>query len=136
MSRVYDAEYDRLVADDSRQAIRSVAERYLELASAGDTDAIAELYAEDAIFVPAQPPEPRLAREVRGREAIRRHYRDHVASRRPRFTKLEFILDPPHCVVEIEAETVGSDAPVHIVDVFTIADGRIARMAAYRRAES
>jgi ketosteroid isomerase-like protein len=109
---------------------RSVAEEYLRLAAAGDAAGIAELYAEDAEFVPIPP----FRIVVRGRDAIRKHYEAHVSSVRPEFLKLDWVVEGNKCVVEIESRPAGSDQIVQVVDVFTIADdGKIARMIAYKR---
>jgi uncharacterized protein (TIGR02246 family) len=109
---------------------RATAERYLELASAGDADAIAALYAEDAVFLPTPPHDVIL----RGRDAIRRHYAEHVSGMHPVFEKLHWVVNGLECCVEIDATIPGEAAHSYIVDVFTMAeDGRIQRMAAYRR---
>ena len=109
---------------------KAVAERYLAAASAGDTTTIADLYAEDAVFLPI-PPNTLI---VVGRDDIRRHYSEHVASVHPRYADLFWIVDGLNVVVEIDAAHPGSDAHTYVVDVFTMTEeGRIARMAAYRR---
>jgi hypothetical protein len=110
---------------------RATAERYLELATAGDADAIADLYAEDSEFLPIPPNEV----IVRGREAIRQHYRDHVSTVHPKYESLNWMVDGLQCCVEIHAYVEGRDEHVYVVDIFTMTpDGLIARMAAYRRA--
>jgi hypothetical protein len=110
---------------------RLVAERYLELASAGDADAIADLYAEDAVFLPNPPHEV----IVRGRDAIRQHYLEHVTAVKPEFRSLRWIVNGGDCCLEFVAYLPARDALLFSVDVFTVnPDGKIARMAAYRRA--
>ena len=109
---------------------RAVAEEYLRLASIGDADGIAELYAEDAEFVPIPP----FQITVRGREAIREHYRAHVSSVRPEFVRLDWVVEGNKCVVEIDSKTAASDDIVQVVDIFTMDDdGKIARLIAYKR---
>ena len=100
------------------------------LASIGDADRIADLYAEDAEFVPIPP----FKITVRGRDAIREHYRQHVSSVHPEFVNLEWVVEGNKCVVEIDSKVAGSDDIIQVVDIFTMADdGKIARMIAYKR---
>ncbi|MBV9661762.1 MAG: nuclear transport factor 2 family protein [Acidimicrobiales bacterium] len=109
---------------------RSVAERYLQAASSGDTATIADLYDRDAVFLPI-PPNTQI---IQGLDDVRKHYANHVASVHPHYVDLSWTVDGLNVIVEIEAEVPGQEDHTHVVDVFTMTEhGKIARMAAYRR---
>jgi len=109
---------------------KGVVERYLSAASAGDTDTIVGLYAQDAEFLPGTAG----STTIRGRDAIASHYHSHVRGVHPRFDELFWVMDGPNVFVEIVASAPGRDQPTYISDLFTITgDGHIARMAAYTR---
>jgi len=105
-----------------------VARRYIELSNAVDYDAIADLFAVDAEWIPISPVEPR-----KGREAIRRGYLEQVRHTNRPIINARYYADGDTCVAEFEVD-VGGGIMVGIVDVFTLNDdGEIARLAVYRR---
>ena len=109
---------------------RAIAEKYLGLATLGDADAIAELYAENAELLPI-PPNTAV---VKGRDAIREYYQKHLSNLHPEYVSLDWTVDGRNCVVEIDSRVSGEAEHVYVVDIFTMTeDGKIARMAAYRR---
>jgi hypothetical protein len=110
---------------------RAATERYLELARAGDADAIAELYAEDAEFIPMPPAEG----VYRGRQAIKAFYQSvSSGSRHPVYQSMHWVDDGLDCCLELHVLMSDPEEHLHVVDVVTATeDGHIARLAAYRR---
>jgi steroid Delta-isomerase len=113
--------------------IRATVERYVKLMTAGDADAIADLYAEDASIE-----DPIGAPPQRGREAIRTWYRASAG-------KVRLELTGPIRVAAGEAAfpmqgTIGSpDAPAYldIIDVMKFdAEGRITSLRAFWSADA
>jgi hypothetical protein len=107
---------------------KDVARRYIELSNAVDYNAMADLFAADADWIPISLIAPR-----KGRESIREGYLQHVKyQNRPIFND-RYYADGSTCVVEFEVD-LGEDGTAAIVDVFTLnAAGEIARLAVYRR---
>ncbi len=107
---------------------KALARRYIELSNAVDYDAMADLFAEDANWIPISPIEPR-----RGREAIRQGYLQQVKHNHRPILNDRYYADGDTCVVEFEVD-LGDDGTAAIVDVFTLNHrGEIARLAVYRR---
>lgn len=107
---------------------KGVARRYVELSNGGDYDAMADLFAEDADWIPISPIEPR-----NGRDAIRQGYLQQVKHTNRPIINDRYYAEGDTCVVEFEV-ALGDDRVAAIVDVFTInPDGEIARLAVYRR---
>jgi len=107
---------------------KDVARRYVELSNAVDYNAMADLFAEDADWIPISPIEPR-----KGREAIRQGYLKQVEHTNRPIVNDRYYAEGDTCVVEFEVQ-LGDDRVAAIVDVFTVNDeGEIARLAVYRR---
>jgi len=107
---------------------KGVARRYVELSNAVDYDAMADLFAEDADWIPISPIEPR-----KGRAAIRQGYQQQVEHTNRPIINDRYYAEGDTCVVEFEV-ALGGDRVAAIVDVFTVNDeGEIARLAVYRR---
>jgi len=105
-----------------------VARRYIALSNAVDYNAMADLFAADADWIPISPVEPR-----KGREAIRSGYREQVKPTNRPIINDRYYSDGDTCVVEFEVD-LGDAGVAGIVDVFTLnGDGEIARLAIYRR---
>lgn len=112
------------------RTIESVARRYIALSNAGDYDAMADLFADDAEWIPLLPIASR-----RGREAIRDGYLRQVkATNRPIINDRYYTApDGRTCVVEFDVD-LGEQGTTAIVDIFTLNDrAEIARLAVYRR---
>ena len=107
---------------------RQIARKYIELSNAVDYEAMADLFSEDAEWIPISPLEPRT-----GREQIRDGYLKHVRERNNPIVNPRFYVDGATCVVEFEVD-LGEGEFAAIVDVFTLnEDGEIVRLAIYRR---
>jgi len=105
-----------------------VARRYIELSNAVDYEAIAELFAIDADWIPITPIESR-----KGREAIREGYREQVKHINRPIINARYYVDGDTCVAEFEVD-LGNGKVAGVVDVFTLnAEGEITRLAVYRR---
>jgi uncharacterized protein (TIGR02246 family) len=105
-----------------------VARRYIELSNAVDYEAMAELFAVDADWVPITPMEPR-----KGRESIQEGYLSQVKHTNRPIINARYYTDGDACVVEFEVD-FGDGELAGIVDVFTLnSEGEIARLAVYRR---
>ena len=101
---------------------------YIAASNRCDYQAMADLFHEDAEWIPIAPMEAR-----RGREQIRERYLTDVRSMNAPIVNDRYIGDDRRCAVEFDV-----DHPEHglvaIVDVFTVDDdGRITRLAVYRR---
>jgi len=106
----------------------SVARRYIQLSNAVDYHAMADLFTEDAEWIPISPTQPR-----RGREAIRDGYLRHVKATNRPIVNDRYYTDANTCVVEFEVD-LGEQGTAAIVDIFTINDhDEITRLAVYRR---
>ncbi len=105
-----------------------VARRYMALSNAVDYNAMADLFAADADWIPISPIEPR-----KGREEIRRGYLEQVKRTNRPIINDRYYVNGATCVVEFEVD-LGDGGVAGIVDVFTLNEaGEIARLAVYRR---
>ena len=108
--------------------IKSIAKRYVDLSNAVDYNGMADLFAEEAEWIPIQPIEPRI-----GREAIRAGYLGHVKSKNRPIINARYYADGLTCVVEFDVQ-LGEGEIASIVDIFTFNDsGQIVRLAIYKR---
>lgn len=113
---------------DGPMNAKKVARRYIALSNAVDYDAMADLFAADADWIPISPIEPR-----KGREEIRRGYLEQVKPTNRPIINDRYYVDGATCIVEFEVD-LGGDGVAGIVDVFTLNEaGEIARLAVYRR---
>jgi hypothetical protein len=111
-----------------RVIAEAVARRYIALSNAVDYDAMADLFAVEADWIPISPIESR-----KGREAIRRGYLQQVKRTNRPIINDRYYSDGNTCVVEFEVDLGDGDVAA-IVDVFTLNDaGEIARLAVYHR---
>lgn len=100
----------------------------MQFSNAVDYDAMADLFAEDAEWIPISPIEPR-----RGREAIREGYLRQVKATNRPIINDRYYTDGQTCVVEFDVD-LGEQGTAAIVDVFTVNErGEICRLAVYRR---
>ncbi len=107
---------------------KQVAQRYIALSNAVDYDAMADLFAADADWIPISPIGAR-----RGRDAIRAGYLEQVKATNRPIVNDRYYADGPTCVVEFEVD-LGDRQRAAIVDIFTVnAAGEISRLAVYRR---
>ncbi|MGY1812224.1 nuclear transport factor 2 family protein [Blastococcus sp. SYSU D00820] len=99
-----------------------IVEAYFAGVTAGDVDAVAALFAEDATLQNA-------AGTLHGSEAIRRMYQNGLkpGAMRPRPKVL--VTHGDDVAVEIDLDTGGTT--VALADFFTVRDGRIRRLAIY-----
>jgi hypothetical protein len=108
--------------------VKSIAKQYVILSNAVDYNGMANLFAEEAQWVPIAPIEPRI-----GREAIRAGYLNHVKSKNRPIVNARYYADGLTCVVEFEVQ-LEEDQRAFIVDVFTFNEaGEIVRLAIYKR---
>ncbi len=108
--------------------VKSIAKQYVDLSNAVDYNGMADLFAEEAEWVPISPLEPR-----RGREAIRAGYLNHVKSKNRPIINARYYADGLTCVVEFEVQLEAGETAA-IVDVFTFNEhGEIIRLAIYKR---
>ena len=108
--------------------VKSIAKRYIDLSNAVDYNGMADLFAEEAEWVPISPIEPRT-----GREAIRAGYLNHVKSKNRPIINARYYADGLTCVVEFDVQ-LGASEIASIVDVFTFNErGEISRLAIYKR---
>ena len=104
---------------------RGVANRYIELVSAGDLEGVAALFRPDATLI---HPLGRFA----GRRAIRTYYAEHILPQGFQLVAVSFLDDERCCAFELEATSPGS--LTHAIDHLTVdAHGRIQRLAIYYR---
>ena len=94
----------------------AVARRYIALSNAVAYDAMADLFALDADWIPISPIELR-----QGREAIRRGYLEHVERTNRPIINDRYYSDGNTCVVEFEVD-LGDGVVAGVVDVFTVND--------------
>ncbi len=102
-----------------------------------DVDGIADMFTEDAVFEASFGDEPYGERAV-GKEAATR-LAASVFARIPdvRFEEIRCYVTPEFAVVEqVQSGTPRDGAPfeVHIVDLLTLRDGKIAAKRTYRKA--
>ena len=105
---------------------------YFESVASRDADAVAAVFAPDAVLV--QPPIPGGAmpgRVIRGRDDIRAFFADlfatmsHVTPEHG-----PFLVDGDRVAVEIEF-VLGEPPLMHTADFFTVRDGLIQRLVVY-----
>jgi ketosteroid isomerase-like protein len=112
----------------SRVNAEDVARRYIELSNEVDYEAMADLFAIDADWIPITPMEPR-----KGREAIREGYLEQVKHTNRPIINARYYADGDTCVAEFEVDLADGKVAA-IVDVFTLnSEGKITRLAVYRR---
>jgi ketosteroid isomerase-like protein len=102
-----------------------------------DVDGIAEMFTDDVIFEASFGPEPYGERAV-GKEAARK-LAASVFERIPdlHFEEIRHFVSPEFAVVESATTGTpvgGAPYEVHLVDLLTIRDGRIAAKRSYRKA--
>lgn len=102
-----------------------------------DLDGIAEMFTDDVIFEASFGPEPYGERAV-GKEAARK-LAASVFERFPdlHFEEIRHFVTPEYAVVEsVTTGTPVGGAPyeIHLADLLTIRDGRIAAKRSYRKA--
>ncbi len=110
--------------------------RFNSVWDAHDVDGIVEMFTDDVIFEASFGPQPYGERAV-GREAARR-LAAAVFERIPdlHFEEIRHVVTPGFAVVEsVTTGTPAGGAPyeVHLVDVLTIRDGKIAAKRSYRK---
>ena len=112
-------------------------QRFNSVWDAHDIDGIAEMFTDDVVFEASFGPEPCGERAV-GREAARK-LAAAVFERIPdlHFEEIRHFVTPEFAVVE--AVTTGTPVggaryEVHLVDLLTIRDGKIAAKRSYRKA--
>ena len=108
--------------------VKRIAKQYIALSNAVDYNGMANLFAEEAEWVPISPLEPRT-----GREAIRAGYLTHVKSKNRPIVNVRYYADGLTCVVEFDVQLEAGEI-ASIVDIFTFNErGEISRLAIYRR---
>jgi hypothetical protein len=106
---------------------RRAASAYVTAVNDRDRAALAELFAEDAVAV-------NPFGTFDGREAILGFYDGLVFANDVTVEATNVIDAGATCVVELDGRTPATDEVQHMVDLFTVApDGRVARLAIYRR---
>ncbi len=110
--------------------------RFNSVWDAHDVDGIVEMFTDDVIFEASFGSQPYGERAV-GREAARR-LAAAVFERIPdlHFEEIRHVVTPGFAVVEsVTTGTPSGGAPyeVHLVDLLTIRDGRIAAKRSYRK---
>ena len=104
-----------------------VARTYIEASNRGDHAAMANLFHDDAEWIPIAPIPPR-----RGAAAIRERYLTEVKAMNAPIINAVYTADDERCIVEFEVNHP-EQGIVPIVDVFTIdQDRKITRLAVYR----
>ncbi len=100
----------------------AVASAYFDAVRARDADALRSLFAPDAELVTATG-------TFVGADAIADYYAELAFAIEPQPTLGPFLVDGDRVAVEIDLTT--TIGPMQVADVFTIADGQIARLAIY-----
>ena len=109
----------------------AVIRQYIKVTGEGDIDGVVDLYDDQGVFLPA-PPETAI---VRGKSAIREHY-DAIISmiHKPQYQSVDVVVSGLQGSAELHCYFPELDEHRYIVDLFTTtSEGKIARMAAYRR---
>ncbi len=107
-----------------------IAQRYFELAAAGDADGVADLFAAEAIFIPS----PREGRTIRGADEIRSYMRTSIPRASAKFKRLTFHSTANVCVVEIEADMATRQELMEVAEIFTLnQSGQIEKLSVYKR---
>jgi ketosteroid isomerase-like protein len=109
--------------------LRHIADRYVEVVNRGEYHRLAELFAEDALFLGPG------GREARGRAEIDAFYGAFLPTVSPTVRIAEYVEHDHHSVWELEAR-LGDDAEFQLaaIDHATVdADGLIARFAVFTK---
>ena len=107
---------------------KEIAQRYVALSNAVNYEAMSDLFAEDADWIPIAPIPAR-----RGRKAIRDGYLRQVKSNNKSIINDRYYVDGHTCVVEFDVDLGGGDTAA-IVDILTFNEAlEITRLAVYRR---
>lgn len=113
---------------DKYPDIKQIAKRYIELSNAIEYDAMADLFDENADWLPISPVEPK-----KGREAIRERYINHVKNINRPIINDRYYADGLTCIVEFEV-LMEDKSTIGIVDIFTFNEqGKIVRLSIYRK---
>jgi ketosteroid isomerase-like protein len=109
--------------------------RFMTVWNNHDVNGIMSMFTDDAVFEPSVGPEPWGERAV-GREAAGRlaaAFFDRMPD--ARYEKLRHFASPEIAVVESRTTGTRAGAPydVHLVDVLTLRDGKIATKRSYRK---
>lgn len=108
--------------------VKAIAQHYIASSNAVDYDSMADLFDENADWVPLSSIEPR-----KGIEAIRAAYLGQVKKVNKPIINDKYYVDGLTCVVEFEVRIDESNI-VAIVDIFTFNErGKIIRLAVYKR---
>jgi ketosteroid isomerase-like protein len=109
--------------------------RFMTVWNNHDVNGIMAMFTDDAVFEPSVGPEPWGERAV-GREAAGR-LAAALFDRMPdaRYEKLRHFASPEIAVVESRTTGTRAGTPydVHLVDVLTLRDGKIAAKRSYRK---
>ncbi|MCS3876537.1 acyl-CoA reductase-like NAD-dependent aldehyde dehydrogenase/ketosteroid isomerase-like protein [Gordonia amarae] len=109
-------------ADTAPSNAADVVEAYFACVTAGNSEALADLFADDAVLQNA-------AGTLYGAAAIARMYRTGVTPGAMRPSPRRMVVDGNHVSVEIDLDAGGST--VTLADFFTVVDGKISRLAIY-----
>jgi hypothetical protein len=108
--------------------VKSIAKQYLALSNAVDYNGRADLFAEEAEWVPISLIEPRT-----GREAIRAGYLNHVKSENRLISNVRHYADGLTWVVEFDVQLEAGEI-ASVDDIFTFNEcGEISRIASYKQ---
>ena len=115
----------------------ALVERFNTVWDAHDIDGIAEMFTEDVVFEASFGTQPYGERAV-GRDAARK-LAAAIFERIPdlRFKEIRHFVSPEFAVVESVTSGTPVGGPpyeVHLVDLLTIRDGKIAAKRSYRKA--
>lgn len=112
--------------------------RFMTVWSDHDVAGIADMFTDDIVYEPSIGPEPWGERAV-GREAAGK-LAAAFFERMPdvRYEKLRHFVSPEFAVVESRTTGTRAGTPydVHLVDVLTLRDGKIAAKRSYRKVRS
>lgn len=108
--------------------VKQIAKKYIECSNAVDYNAIADLFDENADWVPISPIEP-----IKGKDAIRDRYLNHVKKiNRPIINDI-YYADGLTCIVEFAVQ-MEDHSVVELVDIFTFNEqGKIIKLSVYRK---
>ena len=108
--------------------VKEIAKKYMAYSNAVDYNSMADLFDENADWIPISPIEPK-----KGREAIRERYLNHVKNINRPIINERYYSDGLTCVVEFDVQ-MEDGTTVAIVDIFTFnINGYIARLSIYRK---
>lgn len=108
--------------------VKEIAKKYIAYSNAVDYNAMADLFDENADWIPVLPIEPK-----KGREAIRERYLNHVKNINRPIINDTYYADGLTCVVEFDVQ-MEDGTTVAIVDIFTFnLKGYITRLSVFRK---